>query len=679
MVSETYKMPTKRRPPNVTMLTGQRMAETVQLRSSVLRLKRYLGLQVDATPAASLGSQTDSVTGHITRSQEVKELFKLSVPLCGNCHGRNVECFQSEYMQLMKKGPLFCEHDRAIVHVEALGRDALSDLGPIIIPAQRGIARSPDQAAPRESITSNSSLTLEKLEREKAVVVKAYEQLCAINRDLIIAVVGVEEGELVGYDDVYSVEALETFLDQYTLMFSDACTVADVKLEELRRLEEVRSRNSVFSSPGRTEQREAPRVAPDADTVSRVTDWQRSNVERELSELEELQERRQPPRQSATAQHGSPERLQQQQELLSSLTEVNAPATQSTSTANTSVVAPLVNTLTTPVVRTPATVTTASASAGEHTTTFGPLLGPQNEPPTELPGVPPVSGPLVPRLTTPSVPPAVTSAAPTIVTTAAATPITSSGSGQIDRRAPPGLSSDEQEATLLFQQMRRKYRGLTELIRGVDSSISVLTSSSTMRSVEKLRDRIKEIRSEAQDYEIVGQRFILKVKQEQKLSAMQDLAKHLDYLETGVASLRTHLDAKEDSLEDEPTTRTARDKPVEVSRFRSYLERSKLPVFSGQVEEFPEFRKQFQELVRNEDIPEAVLLSKLKASVPAEGKELLVGVEIMSQAWSNLQKRYGDRKVAILTIQARLSKLVLTGEDYEKIEQLSREVVRAFN
>ena len=91
---------------------------------------------------------------------------------------------------------------------------------------------------------------------------------------------------------------------------------------------------------------------------------------------------------------------------------------------------------------------------------------------------------------------------------------------------------------------------------------------------------------------------------------MQELSEQLDDLETGIASLRAHLDAKEDSLEDEPSRGVSREGPTEVSRFRSYLERSKLPVFSGQVEEFPEFRKQFQELVMNEDIPKAVLISK---------------------------------------------------------------------
>ena len=384
----SLKMPPKRRSLNITTLTGQRKAEAIQLKSSVLRLKRYMGLQVDATPAASQSSSTGGVTDHRTR-----ELMNME---------------------------------------------------------------------PRGSFTSSSSLTLEKLEREKEVVVKSYKQLCAINKDLIIAVEEAGEGELFGYNDIYSDEALETFLDQYTLMFSDTCALADAKLEELRGLEEVKSRSTVFSSQRRAEQRESPRVTPDADTVSRVKDWQRLNADRELNELKELQGRRQPPRPSATAQHGSPERLLQQCDSLSSLIEVN------TSTGL--------------VVQPTATVTNANALEGKHFMTFGPLLGPQNRPHGTL--------------------------APTVITTVAVTPINSNGSVQTAKQASPDLSSDEQEAMLLFQQMRRKYRGLTELLQGVDSSITILTSSSTRRRVDKLWNRIKEIQTGVQDYEKFGQRFV---------------------------------------------------------------------------------------------------------------------------------------------------------------------------
>ena len=155
----------------------------------------------------------------------------------------------------------------------------------------------------------------------------------------------------------------------------------------------------------------------------------------------------------------------------------------------------------------------------------------------------------------------------------------------------------------------------------------------------------------------------------------------LDNFEEKAAALSAALDAKEDCLETLAPVTTQSDSTPRLFNHhpRSFVERSKLPVFSGKVEEFPEFRKQFQELTKEEGFPEAILISKLKTAVLAEVRELLVGVDTISGAWSSLQKRYGDRKVAILTIQARLTKLTLFGEDHEKIEQLSREVSQAVN
>ena len=112
---------------------------------------------------------------------------------------------------------------------------------------------------------------------------------------------------------------------------------------------------------------------------------------------------------------------------------------------------------------------------------------------------------------------------------------------------------------------------------------------------------------------------------------------------------------------------------------RVFLERTKLPTFSGKVEEWPDFSKQWKELTKDEGFPDVIALSKLRDCLPVEGKELLVGVETMETAWSKLARMFGDRKIGILTVQKRLNALVLVGEDYAKIEKLVREVDRAQN
>merc|ERR1712082_249139 len=110
----------------------------------------------------------------------------------------------------------------------------------------------------------------------------------------------------------------------------------------------------------------------------------------------------------------------------------------------------------------------------------------------------------------------------------------------------------------------------------------------------------------------------------------------------------------------------------------SFLEKTKLPYFSGKVDEYPDFKQQFIELTEHAGYPEAVLLSMLRDKLPREGKDLIAGVREVGEAWDRLSRRYGDRKTAIHTIQRRLYSLSLrSGEPHEKMEELAREVERA--
>lgn len=167
--------------------------------------------------------------------------------------------------------------------------------------------------------------------------------------------------------------------------------------------------------------------------------------------------------------------------------------------------------------------------------------------------------------------------------------------------------------------MRRKQRSLQELIHSVSSSIANITASPGRRVVDRLRSRIQEVDRKLQEYESVGQLYVKQVAREEKLNAMQELAASLDNFEEEAAVLSAALDVKKDSLEAAVIGTTSSDSTPQFSthRPRSFVERSRLPVFSGKVEEFHEFRKQFQELTKGEGFPEAILINKLNTAVPA--------------------------------------------------------------
>ena len=71
----------------------------------------------------------------------------------------------------------------------------------------------------------------------------------------------VDEGAIVGYEDLYSEQALEDFLQPYTVIFTDAITLAQTKIEELWRPEELEDEDNIF----------------DGNDSSRVEDWQNTS------------------------------------------------------------------------------------------------------------------------------------------------------------------------------------------------------------------------------------------------------------------------------------------------------------------------------------------------------------------------------------------------------------------
>ena len=111
---------------------------------------------------------------------------------------------------------------------------------------------------------------------------------------------------------------------------------------------------------------------------------------------------------------------------------------------------------------------------------------------------------------------------------------------------------------------------------------------------------------------------------------------------------------------------------------QSHLERIKLSPFSGSVEDWPEFKRVFRDLVASARYTDSCYLQQLRAQIPAVACSLIAGVTSVSEAWELLDERYGDMRIGILTVQKRLTHLSLRrGPNHEQLEELVVEVRRA--
>ena len=90
-----------------------------------------------------------------------------------------------------------------------------------------------------------------------------------------------------------------------------------------------------------------------------------------------------------------------------------------------------------------------------------------------------------------------------------------------------------------------------------------------------------------------------------------------------------------------------------------FIEKAKIPNFSGKLEEYPDFKHQFCDLTLNCGHPPSALLQQLRDKVPQEARAELVGAKTLAEAWETLDERYGDMDMTSKMVKDRLHALRL--------------------
>ena len=80
----------------------------------------------------------------------------------------------------------------------------------------------------------------------------------------------------------------------------------------------------------------------------------------------------------------------------------------------------------------------------------------------------------------------------------------------------------------------------------------------------------------------------------------------------------------------------------------------KLPQFSGSVEDYGEFKTQFQELCKGEQYTDVIELAQLRQKLPRDALSLLGGLSDVKTAWARLDESYGNTNLQVLAALKRL-------------------------
>ena len=106
-----------------------------------------------------------------------------------------------------------------------------------------------------------------------------------------------------------------------------------------------------------------------------------------------------------------------------------------------------------------------------------------------------------------------------------------------------------------------------------------------------------------------------------------------------------------------------------------HLEKSKPPKFKGDIIEYPEFRRKWENIVGKANLPEEAEIERLKENIPAEAKDLLYGVTVKAKAWEILEKRFGDPHLIAKKLKTQLKSIQQEGKsDPERVIALTIKV-----
>ena len=112
-------------------------------------------------------------------------------------------------------------------------------------------------------------------------------------------------------------------------------------------------------------------------------------------------------------------------------------------------------------------------------------------------------------------------------------------------------------------------------------------------------------------------------------------------------------------------------------RAAGHVEKVRLLVFSGQVEEWTDFRSEFQQLCNGEKYSPVVELAQLRHKIPKEAVVAITGLSSPAVAWARLEEMYGDRELMIVSALQRLRRFRMTKHaEHEQVIELATAIQR---
>ena len=107
----------------------------------------------------------------------------------------------------------------------------------------------------------------------------------------------------------------------------------------------------------------------------------------------------------------------------------------------------------------------------------------------------------------------------------------------------------------------------------------------------------------------------------------------------------------------------------------TYLKKVDPPKFSGDILDYPEFKRKWAAIVTRENLEQESELNRLRDQVPETARKMLIGEKSLSNAWAILTRLYGNKTMLANKLKGKLKDVKGSGkEDHDIIINLCIEV-----
>ena len=252
----------------------------------------------------------------------------------------------------------------------------------------------------------------------------------------------------------------------------------------------------------------------------------------------------------------------------------------------------------------------------------------------------------------------------------------SAKAGGGETKSDPAVEFKEVQETkvrkLLETQMESESKAVKDSVTMVSNTVSALSVKSiSTAQAQGYRNSLLDISSRLGGRMQKLAEEIIKISNDIDIPAFN--AKFAEFVSLERARLDSIEMALVTKIKEDVVNVTARGSGHSSSH--TYLKKQDPPSFSGDILDFPEFKRRWGSQVHSEKLEEQAELDRMRDNIPESAKKMLTGEKSLESAWKILTKLYGNKTMLANKLKAKLKNVKVSGkEDHDVVINLAIEV-----